>query len=86
MDKRQEALAEYREKLASGEIEKQRQKTPREKLDSNPSSLRAAINCFCFECLGESRADVKACTVKKCPLWNVRPWQKNNESDDGQDD
>ena len=80
--KRNEALAEYRRKLDAGEIESPVNRTPRERLDENPKSLRNAINCFCFECVGEIKNDVKHCTVKNCPLWHVRPWQKKTDDID----
>ena len=77
-----EKIKEYREKVASGEIEATKQRTPRERLDDSPKSLRAAINCFCFECVGEIKMDVKNCLVTKCPLWNVRPWQKKDSDEE----
>ena len=84
MNRTADALAEYQKKVAAGEIEKTKPKTPREKLADNPKSLRAAINCFCFECVGENRFDVKNCTVKECPLWGLRPWQKT-EADEAEE-
>lgn len=38
-------------------------------------SLRKSINAYCFECGGHTRKEVTLCTVTKCPLYNVRPWQ-----------
>jgi hypothetical protein len=80
-------LAEYRRKLKAGEIEPSANRTPREKMEDNPNSLRAAITCFCWECMGESRKEVSECEGivgqdKKCPLWRVRPWQKNQEDEE----
>ena len=45
------ALQEYREKVASGEIEVVRL-NPVERSNANPTSLRLAINAMCFSCLG----------------------------------
>jgi hypothetical protein len=37
------------------------------------SSLRAAANSFCFECVGYVRNEVKVCTDLGCPLFPYRP-------------
>ena len=80
-------LAEYRRKLDSGEISAPVNRNPREKLEDNPGSLRGSINCFCWECMGESRKDVSECSGiigsdKKCPLWHVRPWQRSDSDEE----
>lgn len=36
-------------------------------MDEIKSPLKA-IKQFCFECVGENKADVKGCTSKTCPL------------------
>lgn len=44
-----------------------------------PKSMRKAINDKCRDCIyddcvtGTWRAQVEACTIEDCPLWNVRP-------------
>ncbi len=70
-------LAEYRKKLDSGEIVRAKPLNPREKAKANAKSLRLAINANCFDCVGGSRTEVTRCEITDCPLWNVRPWQKN---------
>lgn len=39
-------------------------------------SLRAAVDCFCCECLGFSPAEIRRCTAPACPLYEVRPYQR----------
>ena len=51
------------------------QRTPAERAAHTPASLRAAINHFCWECMGESKNEVKRCTCVSCPLHRLRPWQ-----------
>jgi hypothetical protein len=36
-------------------------------------SLRAAINAFCFHCIGYEADEVRRCTAVDCPLWGHRP-------------
>ncbi len=55
--------------------------SPAEKAARNPSSLRMAITAKCFDCVGggadaNPRGAVRECSVTKCPLWPVRPWQE----------
>lgn len=73
-------LAEYREKVASGEIEVVRL-NPIERSNANPKSLRLAINAMCFECLGKtgSAQEIRDCTAKNCPLYKVRQYQTKGE-------
>lgn len=70
------ALQEYREKVASGEIEVVRL-NPIEKAKNNPKSLRLAIDAQCFDCMGRtgSTSDIRECTAKDCPLYPVRPYR-----------
>ena len=70
------ALQEYREKVASGEIEVVRL-NPIEKAKNNPKSLRLAIDAMCFACMGKtgSTSDIRECTAKDCPLYPVRPYR-----------
>lgn len=54
--------------------------SPREKAARNPSSLRAAINAKCFDCVGAENADggyrraVRECPARTCSLHPLRPW------------
>lgn len=57
-------------------------RTPTEKLQDKPTSLRASITAFCWLCVGESRKEVTNCTAKNCPLYKVRPWQSKGDSED----
>jgi len=62
--------------------------TPIEKLNLNPTSLRAAINAMCYDCQGRN-ADpnvigrIKFCEITECPLFNVRPYRIKEDKDDG---
>lgn len=69
-EKALEALKQYRE---SGAIPVR--KTPVEKLEDNPTSLRASVTAFCWLCVGENKKEVANYTATKCPLYRVRPWQ-----------
>jgi len=51
--------------------------TPLEKSKANPSSLRLAINAKCWECACEQRKEISTCHLNDCPLWNVRPYQRD---------
>jgi len=72
-------LAEYREKVASGEIEVVRL-NPIERSNANPTSLRLAIDAQCFDCMGRtgSTSDIRDCTAN-CPLYKVRPYKTKGE-------
>lgn len=37
---------------------------------------KAAINAFCLDCMGYGRDDVGACEAVACPLWEYRPYQR----------
>ena len=37
------------------------------------TSLRAAVNAFCIECMGFDASEVRTCTAPACPLWACRP-------------
>ena len=55
-------------------------------------SLRAAVNDKCKQCIydpkarGYWRKQVSDCTIRTCPLWNVRPQVKDITSNKGEDD
>lgn len=73
------ALKEYRDKVASGEIEVVRL-NPIQKAKENPTSLRLAINANCFMCLGNgSPQEIRDCSSKLCPLHPVRPYQDKKD-------
>lgn len=70
------SIEEYNRKVASGEVIKTKSRNPTEQWEDNPTSLRKSINAYCYDCSGFSINEVRLCTVKKCPLWKVRPYQK----------
>lgn len=85
-NKRMIALAEYREKLANGEIEKAERKTLKEKWEEDKTSLRKSVSAFCYDCLGGKSSDnivgdIRNCTSNGegnstlCPLWFCRPYK-----------
>jgi len=55
-------------------------RTPVEKAQANPRSLRLGVNAKCFQCQGEN-ADpsvqyrIGNCEVRGCGLWPLRPYQ-----------
>lgn len=73
------ARIKRKERQAAGEVFTK--KTPVEKLQKNPRSLRLAINAMCWECQGgggdpKVNHRIKNCEVGKiCPLYFVRPYQ-----------
>ena len=73
------ALAEYQRKIKEGLIDRPTPKDPIEKLKTKPKSLRLAINAKCFDCCCGQKIEIKRCTVPKCPLFNVRPYQEKNK-------
>lgn len=73
-------LEKYREERKNSS-EKIVQKTPTEKHKENPLSLRLLINAFCFECVGGIKKEITCCTATTCPLYLVKPYQKNGQED-----
>ena len=70
----QEKAAEYRRKVASGEIQIL---SPRQKSRNKPKSLRLAINAKCFDCTCDQKREVTMCVMTDCSLWSLRPWQRD---------
>jgi hypothetical protein len=59
---------------------------PVERLATNPTSLRLAINARCYQCEGEDadphvRQRIKTCPCTDCALWGVRPGYKKEVID-----
>ncbi len=82
-DYQPDQFAEYRRKLAAGEVERTPIKTPWEKLRENPT-LKRRIVAFCHHCMGWEngqdmpsgvRADIRSCSAQGCPLHGARPYQ-----------
>ena len=65
----------YRDKVASGGIEKTERLDPLEKARQNPQSKSLAIRAMCWECSGAQREEIKNCPCEKCPLWVHRPFK-----------
>jgi hypothetical protein len=58
--------------------------SPLERSQADPLSLRKAITAFCHCCMGGdgepgARGHVRNCTSRKCPLYAVRPWQREDD-------
>ena len=54
-------------------------KTPTEKWLTKPKSLRLSINAKCYDCSNEQRIEITKCPVINCPLYTVRPFQRDEE-------
>lgn len=59
---------------------------PIQKAAKRPSSLRLAVNAKCYDCQGRDcdpgyRARISQCSVQKCPLHPVRPYQRGDDDD-----
>lgn len=59
---------------------------PIEKAKRKPASLRLAITAKCWDCQGGAgdpnpRQRIGECSVTRCPLHPVRPWQKSADED-----
>ncbi len=55
-------------------------KTPIEKAQDKPTSLRLAINAKCYDCIGcgfdpKPTDAIRNCGIVDCPLWTVRAYQ-----------
>ena len=50
-------------------------KSPAQKAEENPKSLRFAINAKCYDCVCDQKAEVTRCVMTDCSLWGLRPWQ-----------
>jgi hypothetical protein len=75
---------EFRRRVAAGEVEAPRIKTPWEKLREKPT-LKRAITAKCHECCGwgenderppKVRDDIANCTATGCPLYGARPYSR----------
>lgn len=59
-------------------------RTPIERANDKPDSLRCAITAKCYECVGMGtdgnyRDIIRTCTSYSCPLYKLRPYQKKKE-------
>ena len=48
--------------------------------DLGSKSKADAIKAFCLQCVGFKFKRVTDCTAPKCPLFNVRPYQKRKDT------
>lgn len=82
LEKAHQAMAQRR--AAGLPIEKL---DPIEKARRNPSSLRAAINGKCWDCIGSGadpnpRGAIRDCAITDCTLHPVRPYQHTAPAED----
>lgn len=71
LKKAQEAMRRKRE--AGEEIERL---DPVQKWRKNPKSWKNIVRAMCWQCSGESRQEIKKCTMKDtCPAWASRAYQ-----------
>ena len=68
-------LAEYREKVKSGEIIRTKYLNPEEKAKQNPTSMKYAIRAKCWDCACGQKEEIKSCTITDCSLYNFRPYK-----------
>lgn len=83
MDKQEQLerlQAGLKAKREAGTLE---QLDPIEKGKRNPTSFRLAITAKCWDCAGAgedgkafTRETIRACEAKSCPLWVMRPYQR----------
>lgn len=74
-------LAEYRRKIAAGEIDPPERTGPK----VTQAQWRAKVKRFCLECMGNdegARTDVANCTSPACTWFDVRPFQGMRKADD----
>ena len=55
-------------------------RTPHEKWELNPTSLRTSINAKCYDCVGgdsdtNHRTKIKECDIETFSLWLIRGWK-----------
>lgn len=57
-------------------------RTPLQRAQDNPGSMRLAIDAMCFQCQDDgmntphvTKGRVRDCSTEKCPLWHVRGWR-----------
>jgi hypothetical protein len=79
------AHAAMRARREAGEVIARRD--PLEKAAAKPTSLRLAITAKCFDCQGRDcdpgwRDRIRTCSVAKCPLHPVRPYQRSDTEDE----
>jgi hypothetical protein len=79
-------FAEYRAKLAAGEVARGPVLDPAAKAATRPTSLRLAINGKCYDCQGRDsdpgyRGRIRTCSIATCTLHPVRPYQTSETED-----
>lgn len=55
-------------------------RTKLEVWESDKFSLRKSIDAKCYDCSNYQTDEVRYCTVTKCPLWFVRPFQAKEKA------
>lgn len=79
------AHAAMRARREAGETITRR--NPLEKAAGKPTSLRLAVSAKCFDCVGREcdpgwRDRIRTCTVARCPLHPVRPYQRDDADEE----
>ena len=69
------ALAEYREKVKSGEIIRTKSLNPEERAKANPTSMKYAIRAKCWDCACGQKEEIRLCPITDCSLYNFRPYK-----------
>jgi hypothetical protein len=84
MSNNTKALQKAREKLIQNRNAgiKTAMLNPAEKASANPRSLRLAINAKCWDCTCQSKTLVRDCHITGCSLWEVRPWQTEDNDEE----
>jgi hypothetical protein len=66
-----------------------RRMSPIEKAQANPRSPTLAIRGKCWECAGSgadgtqvTKATIGGCQITQCPLWNLRPFQSKQPTNE----
>lgn len=68
-------LAEYREKVKSGEIIRTKSLNPEERAKANPTSMKYAIRAKCWDCACGQKEEIRLCPITDCSLYNFRPYK-----------
>ena len=73
-----QALADYRAKVASGEIvpEKRVLLNPQERFDNKPT-MKNAIAAKCWDCCSGQRSEIAQCSITDCSLYSYKPYKVN---------
>ena len=51
---------------------------------ASKQSMRAAVNAKCHDCMNWDQVQVKLCDIITCPLWQYRPLQKRESTQEAE--